>query len=414
MPAHSKATAFVLGLTTGGLAAVRSLGRAGIPVVGLDWWLGDARTRYGVIRRCPPPDRPEEMLAFLIRQAEGLEQPGILVPARDYFVELLGAHQEELGRYFRFHAMSEAVRQAAVDKRRQYEAALALGVPCPKTFFPQTAGDLEGVEDRLRYPVFLKPLYSHRWRSSFKHKGIVVHNREQLREGFQGAQKAGYAVLAQEVIPGPDSNLFKFCTYIDSADRVLAAVVLRKLRQWPVHFGEGSLVSSVEEPEVARLGLRYCAGLGFRGIAEVEFKRDERDGIYKLMELNPRLWSNAQLVIDSGANLPLLAYLDLAGERPEPQLAYRQGVKWLRLNYDLRSFLWSFRHEGLSPWTWLRSLWGVSSHAYFAWDDPGPLCGKLADFLGGGVGRLLPARGPKLKSTACATAPAAAPEPPAR
>ncbi len=414
MLTNSKPTAFVLGLTTGGLAAMRSLGRAGIPVVGLDWWLGDARTRYGVIRRCPAPDCPEELLAFLIRQAEGLEERGVLLPARDYFVELLGAHQQELRPYFRFHAIPEPVRRAAVDKRRQYEAAQALGVPCPKTSFPQTAEELADIEDRLEYPAFLKPVHSHRWRSSFKHKGILVHNRRQLREGFQAAQKAGYPVLAQEVIPGPDSNIFNLCTCIDSADRVLAAVVVRKLRQWPVHFGEGSLVYSVEEPEVVRLGLRYAQGLGFQGMGAVEFKRDERDGVYKLMELNPRLWSHVQLAIDCGANIPLLAYLDLAGEKPEPRLAYRQGVKWLRLSYDLRSFLWSFRHEGLSPWSWVRSLWGVSSHAYFAWDDPGPLAGKLADSLRGGLAGIRAPRGPRLRSTACATGPAAAPEPPAQ
>ena len=30
--------------------------------------------------------------------------------------------------------------------------------------------------------------------------------------------------------------------------------------------------------------------VGFHGISQVEFKRDPRDGVYKLMEINPRLW----------------------------------------------------------------------------------------------------------------------------
>ena len=60
-------------------------------------------------------------------------------------------------------------------------------------------------------------------------------------------------------------------------------------------------------------GSRFCAALGFHGISQVEFKRDPRDGRYKLMEINPRLWQWHGLAAACGVDLPRIAYCDLLG-----------------------------------------------------------------------------------------------------
>jgi predicted ATP-grasp superfamily ATP-dependent carboligase len=374
-------TAFVLGLTHAGLAGVRSLGRAGVPVVSIDADHREvgAASRYGIFRQCPAFERSDDVLRFLIEQGRQLGQPGVLILARDDLVELVANHQEDLRPYFRFPVFSELARQASVDKRRQYEAAEALGVPFPPTFFPETMEEVLDIRDQIDYPAFIKPRHSHRWRRSFKCKGVVAHNRRELVDGFEEALRAGLETVIQQVVPGPDTNVYALWTYINQEDQPLAAVTVQKLRQWPVRFGVGCLVMSVEQPEVAELALRFCRGLGFRGIAEVEFKRDERDGVYRLMELNPRLGSYAQLAIDCGPNLPLMEYLDLAGQGPEPHLHYRTGVRWLDPLYDVRSFRWSLCHERLSPWSWLKSLRGVSSYSSFARDDLGPFRRDIAN-----------------------------------
>ena len=64
-------------------------------------------------------------------------------------------------------------------------------------------------------------------------------------------------------------------------------------------------------------GLRLLKALGFHGISQVEFKRDPRDGRYKLMEVNPRLWQWHGLAAACGVDLPLIAYRDLTGEQVE-------------------------------------------------------------------------------------------------
>jgi hypothetical protein len=51
---------------------------------------------------------------------------------------------------------------------------------------------------------------------------------------------------------------------------------MRKLRQYPVDFGVGTLMESVAEPELAALGLRFFNAMGWRGPGSIEFKRDGR------------------------------------------------------------------------------------------------------------------------------------------
>ena len=89
----------------------------------------------------------------------------------------------------------------------------------------------------------------------------------------------------------------------------------RKLRQTPPGAGTCRVGESVWVDEVVEHGLRYLHGLGYYGLAQVEFKRDPRDGEYKLMEINPRLWQWHGLAAACGVDLVDLAYRELLGER---------------------------------------------------------------------------------------------------
>jgi predicted ATP-grasp superfamily ATP-dependent carboligase len=80
--------------------------------------------------------------------------------------------------------------------------------------------------------------------------------------------------------------------------------------------------------EVVEQGLRLLSALGFHGVSQVEFKRDLRDGRYKLMEVNPRLWQWHGLAAACGVDLALIAYADLTGRRPAPARMNREGKRW--------------------------------------------------------------------------------------
>src|SRR5262249_40257012 len=144
--------------------------------------------------------------------------------------------------------------------------------------------------------------------------------------------------LAQSIVPGPDTNMYEFWTYVDQQGTPLVAFEERKLRQFPPGFGEGALVESVDSPELRDVAIEFLRRIDYRGMASLEFKRDTRDGGLKLIELNPRIALQNSLATTCGVNLPLLQYLDLTGQSPQPVRVARPGVKWLNVRSDFRSF----------------------------------------------------------------------------
>ena len=369
--------AFVLSLFDTGLGAIRSLGRAGIPVVGLDFDPRNAgfASRYCSARRCPDPiQQPRELVHLLLTEGRRLDEPGILFPASDAFVLFCSRYRNELGRYFRFALPSADILEAVVNKRRQYEMAERVGTPYPATCYPETVGDVQRIKDHLDYPVFIKPCYGHLWRVKFggTHKGFKVQGPEELAARFEEILPTGLRVMVQSIITGPNTNHFKVNAYISATGEPLAVFTLRKIRQYPTEFGVGTLVESVRHPALAELGLQFFRGIGYRGMGSIEFKKDERDGKLKMIELNPRLWQQNAHATACGINFPLVQYLDLTGQAPEPQVEFVEGVKWLDATADFQAFWAYFRRRELTPWAWLRSWRGSRAFATFAWDDLGP------------------------------------------
>jgi len=366
--------AFVLSLFDTGLGAIRSLGRLGIPVIGLD---SDPRmpgfkSRYCIAKLCPDPvHQPEELVRFLLEEAKRLERPGILFPASDAFVLLVSRYRDDLAPCFRFALPPAHVLEAIVNKRRQYELAEQVGTPYPTTFYPETIDDVRRIKDQVDYPAFIKPYYGHLWRERFggTHKGFKVHSPEELLARFEEILPTGLQVMVQSIILGPNTNHFKVNVYIGQSGEPLAVFTLRKIRQYPTEFGVGTVVESLRYPELVDLGLHFFRGIGYRGIGSIEFKKDDRDGRLKMIELNPRLWQQNIHATNCGINFPFIQYLDLTQQNPAPQTEFKEGVRWLDAMADFQSFWSYFRRGQLSPWAWIRSWIGARSFATFAWDD---------------------------------------------
>jgi D-aspartate ligase len=371
-------TAFVLGVgRPGGLGAVRALGRAGVPVVAMS----DAphafglASRYCVARLCPDPvHQADDLARFLVEQGRRLDQPGVLFPTTDSFLHFVSRYRDDLREAFRFNLPRPEVVEAGVDKRKQYELAERLGVPYPTTFYPETIDDVRRLQGQLDYPAYIKPYHSHLWQVRFPTggKGVKVSTPRELVAAFEAIFASDLRAMVQSIILGPDTNICNLRVYVDVSGSTLAVFTSRKVRQYPPEFGIGAMVESVRDPEVADLGLCFFRGIGGRGFASIEFKRDDRNGELRFVEINLRFPSQIIHAVDCGINFPLIQYRELAGQAPPPQTAFREGIRWVNGARDLRSSWSYFRAGQLSPLSWVRSWAGVRSFAVFAPDDPGP------------------------------------------
>ncbi len=380
--------AYVLGLGPTGLGAARSLGRRRIPVFGATWRREDPAlsSRYLSARVCPDPaEEPERAVEFLCEESRRIGAAPVLFTATDACTALAARYQEVLRSCFRLPPGPGEVVEALIHKWRQYQLAVQFGIEAPRTVYGATLEEASAVSCELNYPVLIKPCLGYRWRGYFPGKGIEVGDRFALAEQLKAVYARGIEVILQEIIPGPASNLLSVCCYIGSGGGVLALLAQRKIRQVPVDLGVGSLVESVRTPPEVKGAVCFLKAVGYRGPAEVEFKRDERDGRWKLIEFNLRLWEQNALAAACGLDFPYIQYLDLIGRAPEAGSGFREGVRWLALWEDLHAARTLARRGELTLWDWIVSLRGVGAHAWFSWDDPLPSARYYAVQLGSAV-----------------------------
>jgi predicted ATP-grasp superfamily ATP-dependent carboligase len=179
------------------------------------------------------------------------------------------------------------------------------------------------------------------------------------------------------MISGPDDRLCSYYTYLDEESRPLFHFTKRIIRRYPLLTGNACYHVTDRIPEAAELGNRLFEHVGLRGLANVEFKRDERDGKLKLIECNARFTAADCLVARSGINLAAFVYCRLTGREPPSMDNYRAGLRLWDPVRDFQAGL-AMRREGqLTLGRWLASVCHRQTFPYFQWSDPLPALARL-------------------------------------
>lgn len=370
-------TSAVLGLSLTGLGVIRSLGREGIDIFGFDY-LKEKQdgfySKYVKSILCPHPIyRPRELSDFLINWSKGKEKKPVLFPTSDEFVKFISDNRGLLEGYFLFNISSTRVIEGILDKKTQYEMAIESGMDTPKTFYPVSLDEVYMIKKQVTYPLIVKGRYSFRWREAFGgvFKGFEVNDGESMLEKCGEVFEKNIPIVIQEIIPGPSTRHFKFCSYIGVEGRMPAKFTLRKIRQYPPKFGTGSSVESVENKELEELGMRLFKHIDYKGVGSAEFKLDARDGKLKFIELNPRFWLQNEQATFCGTNFAIIQYLDLTGQAVCAPNRFRVGVKWIDPFQDFKSFRSQSRNP-LSCIAWFVFLLRCRVFSIFWWRDPKP------------------------------------------
>ena len=244
-------------------------------------------------------------------------------------------------------------------------------MPAPLTFIPECYADLQRRRDQLAFPCVVKPRDGHLFYRVFARKMDRVESYDELVTAWAAADDAGLRVMVQEFVPGPDSHGVNYNAYVHDG-RVLAACTAQRLRSAPPQVGSPRVVVSCVVPEVAEPAARLLAGMGYEGFANVEFKKDVRDGVYKLMEVNGRHNMSSRLSVRCGVNFPLIQYEHLVNGRLSTPDGFETGVHWIAFPADLSYGLRHRREERFGPREQLRPY--RRAHVFDVWslDDPAP------------------------------------------
>jgi D-aspartate ligase len=358
------------------ISIIRSLGRAGVDVRLLCRpGAGPSLSRYA--RRIPvDPSLPDKdaWLGYLLGPASEVLRGAVLLACNDDAIEMLLEQREALGERFLLDVSDPDAQRAMLDKLATYRAAAEAGVPTPR-FWPATSeAEVRTHRDEYVYPLMIKPLLAHQFKKVREGKYLLAHDFDELLQAFELVRMHGLEVVLLEVIPGPDDLLCSYYTYLDEGGSPQFHFTKRVIRRFPEHEGFGSYHITDWNPEVRDLGLRLLRHVGLKGVANVEFKRDPRDGRLKLIECNARFTAANALVAASGYDLARFVYQRLTGEPATSWVdrPYEKGLRlWSPLS-DFRAFLELRRQGRMTLPAWLRSVLHRQVFSYASRDDPLP------------------------------------------
>ncbi len=374
--------ALVLGSGLTALGVIRTLRRAGIPAFIYDIRPGlEARSRW--YRPAPldtVPARPGVLADVL--QSVAMER-AVLIPCSDDWARQVSDASAEWSRRFPASIAPSEVIDTLVDKAHLADRLEALGVPHPFTLRVEGPETLDSLPDHRLESAFLKPRDSQRFFARFGVKGIWISSREQAADRIAELQSAGFELLLQQYIPGPGSLHYFVDGFIDRNGALTGALARQRLRMYPSDFGNSSLMITVPPKEVdeALAALKLLLGdLGYRGIFSTEFKRDPRDGLFKLIEVNSRAWWYVEYTARCGVDVCTMAYRDALGEPVPRSFEYEVDARLVYPYYDIhacREDPGVGGHPLVPPGF---RAWLGAQHPLFNWSDPWPAVPPLRMF----------------------------------
>ncbi|HUZ83323.1 MAG TPA: hypothetical protein VMU66_01415 [Gaiellales bacterium] len=317
-----------------GLSAIRALARIGVPVIAVDsspQALG-LRSRLALPIVAPHPDRdPDGFLEALDAICAGLDRSAVAFPTHDeHLLAVTRAARPQLLLPFGPARLIEQVQA----KRFQYEAAARAGVAVPVTAYPSSLDQARRAAAGMPMPAVMKPSLGAGFKAVHRRPLIPADTPEQLVDAYRLG--ADHEPMLQERIPGGDDCLWTVGSYIARDGRPLGVFCGRKLLQIPAGVGTCRVGEAVWDEQAVDAALRLLRQLGFHGISQVEFKRDPRDGEFKLMEVNARLWQWHGLAASCGVDLVGLAYADALGLSPRPGAQTAARRRWVSIAGHLR------------------------------------------------------------------------------
>lgn len=236
------------------------------------------------------------------------------------------------------------------DKLKLHQLLGSHGFSVPRFYPYQTLAEL--LQSDLRFPVVLKP------RRAAGSLGVrYAANRAELAAAYEEVSAFRSPCpevedfrqpLVQEYIPG---KILDACFACRSGETRAALTELRSTT-YPITGGYTVEAVTTHNPELIDYCGKMLAFLNYDGICDVEVKQDDRDGTFKLLEINPRIWGALELSLRAGIDFTEKACeLAVTGDTPV-QMNYRVGVKHWILQRELMAIQQDKEHR----WQRIRGL----------------------------------------------------------
>ena len=363
------ALVFGVGVTLTGV--LRTLGQAGVQVYAV-CDRADIATHSRWYQTPPGADTSRLKPANLAAYLETCRLPrAVLIPCSDDWARAVASIPQSLQNRFFVSGPSLEIVDTMVDKWKFSKLLDEAGVVHPKTRLIERVDQMQQWPDETFHGAFLKPLSSAEFARRHGVKGFTVDSRA---EAIALLGLLDLPVMLQEYIPGPPSCHYFVEGFRDYTGTIRGMLARQRLRMFPLDLGNSSLMISVALDEVAPAVAeitRLLERLSYRGVFSAEFKKDPRDGQFKILEVNARPWWYVEFAARCGIDVCVMDYRDALGLPIETVPEYQVGRRCMMFAIDMLAFHAQRGHEGITLGSWMESLRSADD-ALFSARDPLP------------------------------------------
>lgn len=315
------------------LNAIRSLGMKGIKVVAIDS-LKDSpgfHSRY-TAKALLCPNYHDDFSAYVqfLQETCRNEDCSVVLPMDEVSIYTLSKYSSDFSKLANVTWPDYKLLETVQNREKLFNLAKELNIPIPRYFIPD--GDIKNT-DGISGPWVLKPKHSLVIEANQVIQGGVRYasNIAELNKMAKEMILRGQDPIIQEYIPGGGYGFFA----LYNKGCMNACFEHHRLRESSYFGGAASYRESIYNPKLEEEGLKIPERLKWNGPLMVEFRRDERDGKFKLMEINPRFWGSLNLAICSGVDFPYLFYKMATEGECDRVFSYKAGVRCKNFSWEL-------------------------------------------------------------------------------
>lgn len=323
------------------LAVVRSLGRAGkeVHAAPFNWHSPALRSKYiSTVHRFPRYS--DDSVAWCASVGTVLRNHSfsLVVPCCDRAILPLHLHREEFAE-FPIAIPSPEAMELLFDKERTRQLCVDLNIPVADGIRLSSNGTAQQLAGRFGMPLVLKPRKSY-WLDRLDSAGKVwiVESEPELKELLAAVQEP-----SRYLVEGYFDGVGVGVSVLADDGKVLHAFQHRRLRQ-----GKGGCssyrVSETVNEDLYRACEKICGHTKLTGVCMFEFRYNQRDHSWILIETNARFWGSMPLPLSIGVDFPRFLYDCMVHRAHHAPVRYPAGVRSRNLVLDGLNLLSGVRH----------------------------------------------------------------------
>ena len=262
-----------------------------------------------------------DYLTKLYEEFKGKKQL-VLVGCADHYVRLIVENKDRLKDMYVMPYADKESMDNIVLKETFYGLCSKYGLDYAKTFVFKYGMDLD-FELPFDFPVVLKPSCSVSFNKHHfpgQKKVYFPDNMEELKAALKEIYDHGYdnSMIIQDRVPGADDAMFDLHVYVGSDHKVkmmnMGNVLLEE--HTPHGLGNHAVIITEKNEKLQAQFKALLEDIGYVGFSNFDIKYDQRDGKYKVFEINTRQGRSNYYVTSAGANIAKLLVEDLIEDKP--------------------------------------------------------------------------------------------------